>query len=69
VPNFWFYQHISNEGNAIFMNFEYESSSKLSELFIEAVHAGVLDKAGASVQLPDLPDLDGLAANLPKGFI
>lgn len=51
------------------MNFEYESSSKLSELFIEAVHAGVLDKAGASVQLPELPDLDGLAANLPKGFI
>lgn len=50
------------------MNFEYESSSKLSELFIEAVHAGVLDKAGVSV-LPDVPSLDELAENLPKGFI
>lgn len=58
VPNFWFYQHVSNEGNAIFMNFEYESSSKLSELFIEAVHEGILEQHKSEMNLPNLPTLD-----------
>jgi oxalate decarboxylase/phosphoglucose isomerase-like protein (cupin superfamily) len=44
IPNFYFHQYVSNSGDAIFLGFAYESSSKLSELFINAIHNGVLDK-------------------------
>jgi hypothetical protein len=63
VPNFWFTQFVSLKNEAIFLTFMYESSSKLTELFIEAVHAGVLNKADTS--LPDLGiDVSGTLKSL-----
>ena len=44
IPQFYFYQHVSEQGDAMFMSFTYEASSKLTELFVNAIHAGVLDK-------------------------
>lgn len=44
IPNYTFYQFKSYGDDAIFVNFVYESSSKLAELFLNAIHAGVLSK-------------------------
>jgi len=66
VPNFWFTQHVSLNKEAIFLTFQYESSSKLTELFIEAVHAGVLNKADTS--LPEFSvDVAGALKSLSGG--
>jgi hypothetical protein len=56
IPSFWFYQYKSEGKNAIFLNFFYESSSKLSELFVDAIHSGVLDKPETPVV--NLPSID-----------
>ena len=46
IPNYYFYQfRTTSKSDSIFLGFEYDTSSKLTELFIEAIHAGVLEKA------------------------
>ncbi len=42
IPNFTFFQYQSFGGDAVFVNFVYESSSKLAELFFNAIHSGLL---------------------------
>ena len=44
IPQFYFYQYLSNKDDAVFLSFTYETSSKLAQVFIDAIHAGVLDK-------------------------
>ena len=46
VPAFYWLQYVAvwskNTDNAMFIKFQYETSSKLAELFFSAIHQGVL---------------------------
>ena len=38
VPSFYWLQYVSTKGDAIFINFQYETSNKLTQLLFDAIH-------------------------------
>lgn len=63
IPNFWFSQATSTKGDAILLAFTYESSSKMAELFYDAISEGILEKSSEPLinfQDIELPDIKGI---------